>query len=52
MAQQSFTITVRFAWWLRPYLSVLVFFCLLHGSEPDYDRLGRMIARAVRLRTH
>lgn len=51
MAQQaSIVIDVSFAWWLRPYLSVLVFFCLPHGSQPDPDRLRKVINRAVSIR--
>lgn len=50
MAQATIAVEVTFAWWLRPYLSCLVFFCVLHQSEPDWGRLHRVIARAIRVR--
>ena len=44
------TVKVKVAWWLRPYLSVLSFFCLLTGAEPNWAKLSRVVDRAVKLR--
>lgn len=50
MANASVEIRVVFAWWLKPYLTALVFFCLLCQREPDYSKLERVICRAMRFR--
>lgn len=42
---------VTVAWWLKPYLTALIFACRLHNIEPDEEKLKRVIARAVRVRT-
>lgn len=49
----TMTIKVRMtvAWWLKPYLTALLFVCRLHNVEPDEEKLKRVIARAVRVRT-
>lgn len=41
------TVEVRTAWWLRYYVSTLVFFCRLFGTEPDYVKVERVIRRAT-----
>lgn len=46
----TITIEVRFAWWLKPYMWLLLQFCLLHQTEPDPDKLRRTIHRAARFR--
>lgn len=43
------TVTASFRWWLKPYLQVLCFFCLLHGRMPDQARLERVIRRGIRI---
>lgn len=50
MRAETITAEIRFAWWLRPYLSVLGFFADLMGAEPDWDKLDRIISRSVRIR--
>jgi hypothetical protein len=45
----SMKIRIRFAWWLKPYLACLCFFCALHGAAPEPEKLNRVIRRAVRL---
>lgn len=48
----TMTIKVRVtvAWWLKPYLTALIFLCRLHNTEPDEEKLKRVIARAIRVR--
>lgn len=50
MATSTLTVEVSLAWWLRPYLAALFFFCLLMQTLPDEQKLARVIARAMRLR--
>lgn len=50
MAATEFRLECRIAWWLPPYLRLLAFFCWLHGSEPDWEKLERKIKAAVRTR--
>jgi hypothetical protein len=50
MAATEVVLHVGFAWWLRPYLAMLVFFCVLTRAEPDWVKLNRVINRAIRIR--
>lgn len=50
MASGPLIATVSVAWWLRPYLGVLAFFCVLLQREPDPDKLERTIRRAIKVR--
>lgn len=50
MTEASVTVSVRFAWWLRPYLAALGFFCAMHGTLPDWNKLERVVQRAVRVK--
>ena len=49
MAEPTVTVEVKLAWWLKPYLYLLVWFCVLHGCVPDQVKLQRVINRAIRL---
>ncbi len=40
----------RYAWWLMPYLRTLEFFCVVCATEPNPEKLSRVIKRAVRVR--
>jgi hypothetical protein len=50
MSDKQMTVEVRFAWWLRPWLGALAFFCVLTGAAPDMDKVARTVRRAVRVR--
>jgi hypothetical protein len=50
MAQRQLTVTVRLAWWLRPYLFGVALTSTLMGVEPDWDKVTRVIDRALRYR--
>jgi hypothetical protein len=50
MATTTVKLEVRVAWWFDPYLRALIFFCFLTRSEPDWEKLHRVIARALRVR--
>lgn len=46
----NLTLSIRFAWWLDPYLRLLTFFAVASRREPDWQKLGRMIERALIVR--
>lgn len=50
MADDTMTVHIRFAWWLQHYLDMLVLFCWLMGTEPDWDKLRRVIRAAIRVK--
>lgn len=39
MAQAEFVITIRVAWWVRPYLSACALFAATFGLHPDLERI-------------
>lgn len=41
------TLSVKVAWWLRPYAWVLCWFATLTDSEPDWDKFRAVVSRAV-----
>lgn len=45
MAEYSITITIRYAWWVKPYLCALQFFGDFTGLEPDTEKAADLIAR-------
>lgn len=38
-------ISVKFKWWVNPYISTLKLFCLTLGIEPNYDKVGEFIGK-------
>jgi hypothetical protein len=50
MKTQTVRLTVSKAWWLWPYLALLVAFCWLMGSRPDPVMLSRICSRGIRSR--
>jgi hypothetical protein len=48
MAQQI-KLSIHIAWWLKPYLHVLAFFCVLTCNVPDQMKLSAKIKRAMRV---
>lgn len=51
MAKTLLTLSVRFAWWVNPYLYGVRLCCILTGLEPDYERVARVVERGVRINT-
>lgn len=49
MAVTQLRIRLRVAWWLRWYLSGVALAEYLTGMEPNPDRVGRWIQRAIRV---
>jgi len=48
MATKDLTITITFAWWLRPYLATLITLCRIMGTIPDERQMEATILRAMR----
>lgn len=40
---------IRLAWWLPLYVEALCFFASLVGSEPDEEKLARVVESAIRV---
>lgn len=43
----TLVVNVKVAWWLSYYLEALIFFCQLFGTEPDWQKLQKMLIRSV-----
>lgn len=43
----TYTISVRTAWWLRWYMAGLTLTCWTMGTEPDIEKVSRVIRRAL-----
>lgn len=39
------SVTVCFRFWVFPYINVLLFLCDLMGTEPDWDKLGKIMVK-------
>lgn len=48
MSSETVTVEVSLAWWAVPYINTLAFFCNLMGAEPDWEKVERVIRRAIR----
>jgi hypothetical protein len=44
----TYRLSVRFAWWVMPYVQSVALFAHLTGLEPDYARVARTVARGTR----
>lgn len=49
MAAHTVRLSVKLAWWLRPYLKLLVFCCVLAGTAPDQTKLKAKVRRGLRV---
>ncbi len=45
----SITIKVRFAWWVRWYISGVALCSMLTGLEPDMEKVKAKVIKGVRL---
>jgi hypothetical protein len=48
MAQMTVTISVHFAWWLKPYLAGVRMMCLLTGMQPDIDKVVAVMHKGMK----
>lgn len=49
MKEQKIIITLQVAWWFEYYFYTLLFFCKLLSAEPDYEKLGNVYKKAVKV---
>jgi hypothetical protein len=47
MISKQIKVTIGHRLWLRVYVKALVFMCEVFGTEPDYDKLCKMIIRGT-----
>ena len=50
MTTSKIQITVRMAWWLKPYVHCMALFCGITGQSPDLVKLEKVIKRAMILK--
>ena len=50
MASPGLRVEFRSAWWLRFYLRGVLFMALTLDLEPDWEKVFRMVLRAMRFR--
>ena len=50
MARATVTLTVKVAWWVRPYLYGVVLMSRLTGFEPDLDKVEVVVLKGLRVR--
>lgn len=50
MATRQMEIAVSLAWWAPVYINLLAFVCAVTNSEPDPEKITRMMERAIRLK--
>lgn len=50
MATNRMKVNIYLAWWLVPYIHILVFFCKLMGTEPDDQKLTKVIERGIKVK--
>lgn len=47
MAADTITVKIKIRWWVPVYVETLIFFCKLFRTEPDYNRVARVLERGV-----
>jgi len=50
MPKYDVQLKVEVAWWLKPYLAILVLCAVLSNRVPDQAKLERVIKRAMRIK--
>lgn len=48
MADSIMTVEIRVSWWLYPYIWLLCCLCWVFGTEPDEDKLTKMVLRGIK----
>lgn len=47
MATGSLVLTIKLAWWVPIYVHSLVLFCRSFNTEPDFDKVMRVLVRGI-----
>lgn len=45
MATCKLSVEIKIRWWVRVYLRMLTLFCVMKRCEPDYRKVGEIIAK-------
>ena len=48
-AKATLTLTVRVAWWVRPYIQSVALFTTLTGMTPDLEKAQRTMLRGIKV---
>lgn len=48
MARCTITITVKVAWWVRPYIQSVALFAAMTGLQPDLEKVTRTAMLGIR----
>jgi hypothetical protein len=51
MARTRIVLSVRVAWWLRPYVWACAHWCRLTGRDPSWRSVSAVCTRAIRIRS-
>ena len=43
-------LSIRYRWWVRPYLYGVTLMAYALGAEPDMAKVSRMVKRGIRVR--
>jgi len=49
MHSTTLTFRTTTAWWINPYLHLLMFFCVLMDMEPNYEKVGAIVMRGIKV---
>lgn len=47
MALNTVTVSIKVAWWVKPYLCGVLLTSCLTGRQPDPDRVGAWVQRGM-----
>jgi hypothetical protein len=50
MEDADLHLEISVAWWVKPYIYLVAFFCMLANREPDEAKLERMILRGIKMK--
>ena len=50
MVAKSLNFVVRRAWWLPLYLHGMALTCTLMGTEPDWDKVTKVVLKGMRIK--
>jgi len=42
-------VAVKVAWWVRPYLFVVAAWCVLTRTEPNLERVSRVLSHGIKV---
>ena len=49
MVRSTLTLSVKVAWWVKPYINAVSMFSALTGLDPDLDKIAALVFRGVKM---